>query len=136
MSAVPAVSFYPNICLPPFRRMPLILLEAWPIQSGSGNFIVPYMLFVPFSGKLKIQVAISEAGTLVLNYVNWDQTVYMTLNGGSALSANTLYEFEVYVVAGTLINFSWVSSSSSVTSAYAHMYVYMESEGCEESGSD
>jgi len=138
MSAVPAISFYPNVCLPPFKRIPLIFLELWPITSGlnSYNAVVPYMIFVPYNGKLKIQVTISQSGTFYLGDVNWDQQVLMALNGGNALNVNTLYEFELYVVAGTLINFFWVSSSSSVTSAYIHLYVYLEPEGCERSGSE
>jgi len=128
----PAPAFYPNICLPPFRNIPLIYLEYWPFSS---LFIVPFMISAPYSGKLKIRVVLSEAGYFGLYGINNNMNYYMYLNGGNILNASTLYEFEVYVTAGTLINFNWQSSSSSVTSTYIDLYVYLEPEGCE-SGSE
>jgi len=130
---VPSLAFYPFINLPPFRRIPLIYLYYFPIPSG--NWVVPYIVQVPFSGKLKIQVAVTEAGTFSFSGLN-GLLMPIALNQGNALNANTLYEFEVYVSANTEINFQWTSSSSSVSSAYIYLYVYLELEGCEESGSE
>jgi len=130
---VPAVEFYPCINLPPFRRIPLIYELYWPISNG--NFVVPYMIIVPFNGKLKVRVVLSESGTFALYGVNGNQNISYMFNGGNALNANTVYEFDIYVTAGTVINFQWTSSSSSVTSAYIDLYVYLEPEGCE-SGSE
>jgi len=131
MSAVPAPGFYPNIYLPPFSRMYLISLQNWSIFSGT--FVLPIWVSVPAHGKLTIIISVSEAGTFQL-YTNYNTYVSWTLNGGNALNANTLYEFTLDLAAGTAINFMWVSSSSSVTSANINMIVFVDLEE-EESGS-
>ena len=105
------------------------------ISATSGSAIFPSALTAPGYGILHILISVSEPGTLQIQITDYNQTgpgsytsVTTTtyLNAGNALSANTLYEFDIAADAGMQINLIWTSSSSSVTSATVFVIVLFE----------
>jgi len=127
----PILGLLPKIPLPPFSRIPLVLLNQY--IASSGQQILPYSPAVPGSGRLKIYVSVSQAGTLAI-IINGNTSVPNYLNGGNALNVNTLYEFTIDDISQCSINFIWYSSSSSVSSAWINLYVFFEPDVGEESG--
>jgi len=111
------------------------ITQGTPINIQNGTYMP---LNIPFTGKLIIFVSVSESGTLTIRNGSYSvaNNGGEALNNGNALSAGIWYEFDIPVSAGMSLFFFWQPSSSSTTTTNVEMYVYLELEGCEESGSE
>ena len=96
------------------------------ISATSGSAIFSSPLTTPDYGTLHILVSVSEPGTLQIQITDAGNTTTTYLNAGNALSANTLYEFDIAADFGMQINLIWTSSSSTVTSATVFVIVLFE----------